>query len=909
MGSDILDGFMRKPILVFLAIAGAMLAAAPPYAITNARIVTAPGKTIERGTIVLRNGLIEAVGANLAIPPDARVFDASGLTVYSGLIDAATHYGFAPIPVSPPVPIAPAPVPDVQAPDRYLRPVAAGVNAHWSAAERMVMPSEPDTRRAQGFTTVISIPREGHWRGTSALVNLGEAQMADNIVRARVAMHVDFRLPIGSRGRYPSSSMGVFAVLRQSLIAARQYREARVLYEAGGESGLERPRFDPVSEALLPVLDGQMSVVLPADTEDEIGMMLRFAQEWKLKPILIGGTEAWRVADRLKQADIPVLLRASLRVRLAGVSTGTFAAANTPVSYDAEMNPARLEKAGVRFAFASADQDRPLDIVSRVRVAIERGLSPNGALRALTAAPAEILGAARQLGTIEPGKIANLTLVDGDLFDPKKKGRATVIDGFFFHAPETPAKQPVVPPTQVATADAPRPQTPDDPTPSRLTPQAAPDSTSPRNQPPVPEPAPGDLVIRNATILTVTKGTIDGGSIWLKNGKIHEVGKAVSAPVSAQVIDGTGRFVMPGIVDSHSHSGTSGGINELGPSVTAQVRITDVLLPHHINLYRQLAGGVTTLNILHGSGNAIGGQNATLKLKWGSRIEDMMFPGAPRGLKLALGENPKRSNLGGGVRFPNTRMGVETVIRESFKAAREYAAAWTLYKEQIGRGEKRHAPEHNETLEVLADVLAGRVLVHAHCYRADEISMLLDLADEMGFKIRSLQHVLEGYKVTDKIVKHGVGASTFADFWGYKLEAWDGTPYNAALMVRAGVRTAINSDSDERSRRLHHEAAKAMKYGGLTENEALRTITTEPAWMLGVDKRVGALEPGMDGDLAVFNAHPFSPYARVEMTLVDGQVVFDREKDLKLRVPWKEDQEPEAYAEPLPSPAHAELLQ
>jgi imidazolonepropionase-like amidohydrolase len=283
----------------------------------------------------------------------------------------------------------------------------------------------------------------------------------------------------------------------------------------------------------------------------------------------------------------------------------------------------------------------------------------------------------------------------------------------------------------------------------------------------------------------------------------------------------------------------------------------------------------------------------------------MLFPGAPRGIKMALGENPKRSNFQPGVRFPATRMGVENVIRESFKAAREYARAVADYQAAVAKGEKRIPPERNLTLEALADVLAGKVLVHAHCYRADEISMLLDLADEFGFKIRSLQHVLEGYKVAEKIRKHGAGASTFADFGGYKMEALDGTAYNTAILVRNGVRTAVNSDSDERARRLNAEAAKAMKYGGLTENEALRLITTEPAWMLGVEKRVGAIEPGMDADLAIFNAHPFSPYARVEMTLVDGQVVFDRDVDLKHRLPWKEDMEPEAQVTERPTKEEA----
>jgi imidazolonepropionase-like amidohydrolase len=417
----------------------------------------------------------------------------------------------------------------------------------------------------------------------------------------------------------------------------------------------------------------------------------------------------------------------------------------------------------------------------------------------------------------------------------------------------------------------------------------------PVRKPPEAEPAAKDLVLQNATILTVTKGTIENGAVWIHDGKIKEAGKTVNAPATARRIDASGRFIMPGIVDSHSHTAISGGVNEGGPSVTAQVRIADVLNPEDIDLYRAAAGGVTTLNVLHGSANAIGGENATIKTKYGRPVQDLLVPGAPLGLKMALGENPKRSNFAAPVpRFPATRMGVENVIRESFLAAREYKRGWDEFK----NGQRKVAPERNLTLDTLAGVLSGEVLVHAHCYRADEIAMLLDLADEFGFKIRSLQHVLEGYKVADKIRKHGAGASTFADYWGYKMEAFDGTAYNAALLVKAGVRTAVNSDDDERARRLYHEAAKAMKYGGLTENEALRLITTEPAWMLGLEKRIGAIEPGMDADLAVFNAHPFSAYARVEMTIADGQIIFDRERDLKHRIPWREEFEPETSPRP-----------
>ncbi|HET8547732.1 MAG TPA: amidohydrolase family protein [Bryobacteraceae bacterium] len=893
-------------------------AAAPAWAITNARVVTGPEKTIERGVIVLRNGLIEAVGESVAIPADARVFDANGITVYPGLIDGATHYGFpaaarttsttpaesTPAPASPSRTTAATTPEDIAAPHRYLRPKAAGINADVAAAARMTLPNEPDARRNQGFTTVLAVPRDGHWQGTSALVNLAGTSLPEAVVAAPVAMHVSLSTAGFGRTRsYPTSLMGAIAALRQSLINAQQYREALKLYEQSGRRGLVRPAFDRASAALLPVLDGTIPVVFTADTEEEIRRVLRFADEFRLRPIIAGGREAWKAAEELKARDIPVLVRASLTARMTGIAPDAEAPRTATETREAEANPGLLEKAGVRFALVSADWERPSDFFTRVRYAIDRGLSRAAALRAVTLGPAEILGAGQQLGTIEPDKIANLTLLDGPLFEPRTRVKATVIDGQFYYPTATPPQRGVASAAKPAAAapEARKPPgpTPDDPTPSAPAEVATvDDGTSTARKPPVPEPAPKDLVIRNATILTVTNGTIENGSVWVQDGKIRAVGRTVSAPEDAKVIDGSGRFVMPGIIDSHSHAAIDGGVNESGPSVTAQVRVSDVLDPQDVNLYRHAAGGTTTLNILHGSANAIGGQNATVKVKYGRRVEDLLFPGVPRGIKMALGENPKRSNFTPGSRYPATRMGVENVIRESFKAAREYAREWATYREPAGRGEKVMAPEQNLTLETLADVLAGKVLVHAHCYRADEISMLLDLADEFGFRIRSLQHVLEGYKVAEKIRRHGAGASTFADMWGYKMEAFDGTPYNAALLVRAGVRTAINSDSSERARRLYQDAAKAMKYGGISENEAMRLITTEPAWMLGIEKRVGAIEPGMDADLAVFNAHPFSPYARVEMTIVDGQVVFDRERDLKHRVPWKESLEPEPQAPP-----------
>jgi len=398
---------------------------------------------------------------------------------------------------------------------------------------------------------------------------------------------------------------------------------------------------------------------------------------------------------------------------------------------------------------------------------------------------------------------------------------------------------------------------------------------------------PNEVLIQNATILTVTKGTVENGSILIRDGKIAAVGKGLRAPAGATVVDGTGKYVMPGIIDMHSHAAIDGGVNEGTLSVTAQTRIADVIRADDIAVYRALAGGVTTLHLLHGSANVIGGEDAILRLKWGRSREEMLFPGAGRGIKFALGENPKRSNAtaqpGARRRYPATRMGVENVLREAFTRARQYRAEWDAYEQAKAAGQDPPIPRRDFTLETLADILRGKVRVHSHCYRSDEIVMLLRVADEFGFKVRSLEHALEAYKVAPEIAQHGAGVSTFADSWAYKLEAYDAIPYNAAILLRKGIPVAINSDSNERVRRLYQEAAKTIKYGGVSEQEALKTITLYPAMMLDIDKRVGSIEAGKDADLAIFSGHPFAPASHVVMTLVEGEVFFDRAKDLERR--------------------------
>jgi imidazolonepropionase-like amidohydrolase len=394
-------------------------------------------------------------------------------------------------------------------------------------------------------------------------------------------------------------------------------------------------------------------------------------------------------------------------------------------------------------------------------------------------------------------------------------------------------------------------------------------------------------LIRNATILTITNGTIENGSLLIRGGKIVAVGRDVTAPANARVIDATGKFVMPGIIDSHSHTAVEGSVNEVSLPNSGLVRIADALTGDDISVYRQLAGGTTAALILHGSANAIGGQSQIVKWKWGRPVSEWLVPDAPRTIKFALGENPKSSNFvpppGQPKQYPSTRMGVEEVIRKSFIDARDYLAQREEYEAKRKRGEAAIPPRRDLLMETMADILAGRIDVHAHSYRADEIVMLLNLADELGFKVRELQHVLEGYKVAPEIAAHGAGAGTFIDWWGYKAEAYDATPYNVALLTRNGVLTSVNSDSDELARHLNHDAAKAMKYGGLSEEEALRTCTINPARQLRLDHRIGSIEVGKDADVVIWSAHPLSTYARVDTTFIEGEVYFDRQQDLERR--------------------------
>jgi len=396
------------------------------------------------------------------------------------------------------------------------------------------------------------------------------------------------------------------------------------------------------------------------------------------------------------------------------------------------------------------------------------------------------------------------------------------------------------------------------------------------------QPKQETILIKNGTVWTNEKdGVLQNADVLIKNGKIAAVGKNLNEP-GARIIDATGKHVTPGIIDEHSHIAAA-SINEGAQSVSAEVRITDNLNPDDINIYRQLSGGVTTSHILHGSANVIGGQTQLIKLRWGANAEELKFKDAPGFIKFALGENVKRTAFtAGNTRYPDTRMGVEQVLVDAFTRAKDYQKAWKAYND--AKDKKGLTPPRRDLeLDALVEILEKKRFITCHSYVQSEINMAMEVANRMGYTVNTFTHILEGYKVADKMLKHGSYASTFSDWWAYKMEVEDAIPYNAAIMQKVGLTVAINSDDAEMARRLNQEAGKIVKYGGVTEEEALKMVTLNPAKMLHVEEKVGSLKVGKDGDVVVWSDHPLSIYAKSLYTIVEGTVYFDRQKDEQLQ--------------------------
>jgi len=997
-----------KPTLRYWAIGLACLAAVPApaapettprpglrentpnvHALRGARIVVAPGQVIESGVLVIRDGVIEAVGADVEVPADARVWDESGKTVYAGFIDAFGELSLE----------ASRPASDGKGAGYWNSRIVPQVNAD----ERFALDAETNRKlRSQGITARLVAPSFGIVKGTSVLVTTGDESGTRSILKPQLALHLMLSPSRDGEG-YPQSPMGAVALVRQVFYDALWYGQAWDAFDR--QHGLPRPERNDALAALQSFAAGKSPVMIQAPDELYFLRAKRIADEFGLQCIVKGSGNEYRRLDAIRVTDLPVIVPLDFP-KAPAVATPEVAMSVSMerlMHWDlAPENPGRLDAAGVKIALTTHGLSDANGFLTAVRKAIDRGLKPESALRALTTAPAELFGVDQRLGTLEAGKSASLVVADGDLFDKKTKIVETWVDGRRYDvetpplsdlrgtwelllakpdggtetltiqidgepgklsgkiqrgdkesplssvaldgaqfaasfkaqplgwegviqttgtvaggaekgpaelswlgflvwadgsksscsarltAPLKPAAE-----TKPAAADspeAPRAEGEPAPTPSKDEQEKEKQALFEVNYPlgafgvSGPPEQPDTVLFQHATVWTCgPEGMLNDASVLVRAGKIAYVGPHMELPAgtAAVVVDCAGKHLTPGIIDCHTHIATDGGVNEQGQSITAEVRIGDFIDPNDVNLYRQLAGGVTTANILHGSANTIGGQNQVIKFRWGSLPEELKFADAPPGIKFALGENVKQSNWGDRftTRYPQTRMGVEQLVRDAFQAARDYRRRWDEWKQKpVGL-----PPRTDLELDALAEVLAGKRLIHCHSYRQDEILALLRTCEEFGVKIATLQHILEGYKVADAIARHGAGGSSFSDWWAFKSEVYEAIPYNGALMHRAGVVVSFNSDDPELARRLNTEAAKAVKYGGVPEQDALRFVTINPAKQLGIERWVGSIEVDKDADLALWNGPPLSTYTRCEQTWIDGRKYFDREIDRRVR--------------------------
>jgi imidazolonepropionase-like amidohydrolase len=957
----------------------------PYYAITNARIVTVAGPVIENGTVVIANGLIAAVGANVDVPPEAWIIDGQGMTVYPGLFDALSDLGLEQADGGAPSGRAGVSAPGgggVASDGPEDRPATYSSRA---AADALTTgDSRIETWREGGFTAVMTIHGDGFVTGQGAVIALGNGEPQQMVVKSPVALRLNHRAPRGTRG-YPGSLFGVIAYEKQLFLDADWHTRAMAADQAR-PAGLDRPVHDATLEPLSRAVAERWPVLIPGNEPREILRALDLGSAMGVQTVVYGAQMGYDVAAQVAEADAPVLvnLKWPERTRDADPESEESLASLRQRTW-APSTPKALHEAGVSFAFYSGGLASPRAVMERVRKAVDAGLPSEAAVRALTLGPAEIYGVADRLGSVERGKLANLVVTDGDLLAEKTKVKMVFVDGRKFekHEAGRPTEAPAtdLTGTWAVTIESPRGtqestaelSMEEDGTLSgtvrgqrgegsvtegwvsgskfsftvamtmgqrsmeavysgtvegdemegsvsfgrfssefkgtkgpsaagtvaaAATAQAAGPEQAARERPQPADdldpaagamdatvdwdaPAP-TLVIQNATVMTVSQGTLEGASILVRDGKISAVGSDVRVPSGATVIDATGQYVTPGIIDAHAHV-ASDATNEGSIAVSSMVRIEDVIDPSDINIYREAAGGVTTSHVLHGSANPIGGQNATIKHRWGEDAGGLLFEGAMPTIKFALGENVKRSSRsptpGTQRRYPATRMGTMDVIRQAFIDAREYKREWDDY-ERRRRSERNLVPPARDLkLDPLVELLEGTRWVHCHTYRAEETLQMIRIAQEFGFHIATFVHVLEGYKVADELAASGFGASTFSDWWAYKMEAYDAIPYNAALMTRRGVLVSINSDSQEEARHLNQEAGKTMKWGGLSEDEALALVTLNPAIQLGVGDKVGSIEAGKDADLVIWENYPLSVYAKTVTTIVDGRIVFDVERD------------------------------
>lgn len=926
------------------------------YAFTNATIVKDAQTTLTNATLVIKDGKIVAVGSGIAVPKDAVVVDCKGKYIYPSFIDIYSDYGMpqqqraqggfnfgAPAQL----------VSNQKGAYGWNQALRSDVNAYkiFTADDARAKPL-----REMGFGAALVHQKDGIVRGTGAVVSL--ANDADNflIIKEKASAHLSLSKGTSTQS-YPSSLMGTIALLRQTYLDAKWYKNGgpKTTSLQGDGVNITLKYFND-QQSLPQIFD---AAAQGATTVWNLVRADRVGDEFGVQYIIKAtGKEYQRIKEvAATKAPLIVGLNFPAAMDVEDPNDARFVSLADMKNWElAPTNPGAIEKAGIPFSLTSADLRDARTFMTNLRKALENGLSEKAALEALTTTPATWLGVSDKVGTIDNGKLANFVITNGPIFgerttilqnwvqgqkhainesawytqpgiytlttmgdkgtstytiDVKSGNAATVIakdtvtatfsyDGKqvkFSFAPERRSRNNIrfsgfdngdgwngtaedaegnrmTWTAKLTTAktetEAARPNRPQGPAQASLGKTMYPftafgsESTLPTQE---------TILFKNATVWTSEKdGILKGTDVLVKNGKISRIGKNLS-DASAKVIDATGKHLTAGLIDEHSHIASS-STNEGAQSVTSEVRMQDNLDPDDINIYRQLSGGVTTSHILHGSANTIGGQTQLIKLRWGVDDAGLLFQGADPFIKFALGENVKRNTSTNNNRFPDSRMGVEQVLVDAFNRAVAYEKALKADPQGTRR---------DLELDALVEIMNKKRFITCHSYVQSEILSTMRVAEKFGFRVNTFTHILEGYKVADKMKAHGANASTFSDWWAYKVEVTDAMPYNAYIMNKVGLNVAINSDDAEMARRLNQEAAKSVKYGGLSEEEALKMVTINPAKMLHVDDKVGSIKVGKDADLVLWSDHPLSIYAKAEKTLVDGTIYFDREKDAAMR--------------------------
>ena len=908
------------------------------YAFIHATIVKDAKTILQNASMVIRQGKIEMVGGNLALPKDAVVVDCKGKYIYPSFIDMYSEYGAQAVVATPFVF------------GRSSQMLSNTKGAYgWNQAIRsetdiansfIVNETKAKELRGIGMGTVLIHQVDGISRGTGAVVTLANEKENKVVLKEKASAHYSFDKGSSTQD-YPTSLMGAVALLRQNYLDAQWYKTK------------------PAAEGINLSLEAfnknqQLPQIFESNDKWSDLRADKIGDEFGVQFIIKGGGNEYQRINEIKATNASFILPINFpqAMEVEDPTDARFITLADLKNWEmAAVNPSAFEKAGIPFAITAYGLKDNSAFLTNLRKAIQAGLGEQRALEALTKTPAALLGLYDKVGSLDAGKLANFLIVSGPVFAEKtvifqnwvqgnkyvvkedgwndSRGNYNLVIGSETYLLEV--KGDVAKPTVLlvgkdsakadmvmndrliklnigfkkdsaavvrlsgvlsdgawrgtgqlangkwvnwmATKTGEMKMASDTMRRKRNDVGAKIEGvvTYPFNGYGFKEmPRQENILIKNATVWTNEKeGRLTATDVLLKNGKIVAVGKDLK-DASAKVMDGTGKHLTAGIIDEHSHIAASGGINECSQSVTAETRIADVIDPEDVDMYRQLSGGVTSSHILHGSCNTIGGQTQLLKLRWGNNAEQLKFANWDPFIKFALGENVKRTSTAANPRFPDTRMGVEEVLTDAFTRAKEY--------QQQGAGKRRDLE-----MDALVEVLDKKRFITCHSYIQSEINSMMKVADRFNFTVNTFTHILEGYKVADKMKAHGSNASTFSDWWAYKVEVIDAIPQNAYLMQKQGVNVAINSDDAEMARRLNQEAAKSIKYANMDEQDAFKMVTLNPAIMLHVADRTGSIKVGKDADLVLWSDHPLTIYAVAEKTIVDGIVYFDREKDKQLR--------------------------